>query len=240
MVISIQPAMINVSHLWDTCSAVLKKNNRDSIRVKILYDDRDIIVVNKPGGMLCVPGKGPAKQDCVVSRLLTIFPDIINQPAVHRLDMQTSGVMIFGKNKQAHRLLSKQFENRTVKKQYVALLDGKVTQKSGTIKLKFRLDPDNRPYQIYDPVHGKLGVTHFSNMGIESDFTRMLFTPITGRTHQLRLHSSHPLGLGTPVVGDFLYGNGADGDKMYLHAVNLTLQHPSSDEIITFKTDVPF
>lgn len=208
--------------------------------MNILFDDRDIIVVNKPGGLLCVPGRGPDKQDCIVTRLRRIFPDIIKQPAVHRLDMQTSGVMIFGKTKTAHRHLSKQFENRTVSKQYVALLDGKIIKNKGTIILKFRLNPENRPYQIYDPVHGKPGITHYKNLGIENDYTRMLFTPVTGRTHQLRLHSSHPLGLGTPIVGDFLYGNGNDGDRMLLHAHTLTLQHPTTNKTITFTTKVPF
>ncbi|MEE4242582.1 MAG: RluA family pseudouridine synthase, partial [Desulfopila sp.] len=157
--------------------------------MKILFSDADIIVVDKPGGLLAVPGRGPAKQDCVVSRTRRLFPDLPVQPAVHRLDMYTSGIMVLARNKEAHRHLVRQFENREVEKKYVALLEGSIVQDQGRIELKFRLDINNRPYQVYDPVHGKTGITLWQKTATENQRTRVLFTPLTGRTHQLRLHA---------------------------------------------------
>jgi len=209
-------------------------------QINITYQDSDIIIVDKPGGVLSVPGRGPDKQDCIAKRLQNLFPQMIDQPAVHRLDMYTSGLMVFAITKEAHRALSIQFEKRQVYKRYQALLDGVVKGKSGEIHLSFRLDPDNRPLQIYDPQHGKPGMTHWKNLGLESGKSRIEFTPLTGRTHQLRVHSSHPLGLGMPIVGDSLYGNGADGDTMMLHATSLQFHHPVSKKSVRFESSPPF
>ena len=208
--------------------------------MKVIYSDTEIIVVDKPGGLLSVPGRGSDKQDCVVSRVRQLFPDIIAQPAVHRLDMQTSGLMVLARTTQAHRDLSIQFSKRITKKVYIALLDGIIAGKSGRIELSFRLDPDNRPYQVYDPVRGKLGVTLWRSRGVEENRTRMEFTPLTGRTHQLRLHAAHEQGLHTPIVGDSLYGAGQEGDRMLLHAAKLSLFHPRSAEKLAFTSPVPF
>ncbi len=161
-------------------------------------------------------------------------PDCIQQPAVHRLDMFTSGIMLLARNAATHRLLSKQFEQQQVKKEYIALLDGSLSEKQGTIELAFRLDPDNRPYQVYDPVQGKMGITLWKNLGEEQGRTCILFSPVTGRTHQLRLHAAHRMGLGIPIVGDSLYGNGRDGDTMFLHACRLSILHPLSGERVEF------
>ncbi len=133
-----------------------------------------------------------------------------------------------------------QFEQRLTKKQYIALLEGIVPQKNGTIDLKFRLDVDNRPFQIYDPVRGKTGITHWEKIGVGNGFTRVAFTPITGRTHQQRVHASHPLGLTTPIVGDSLYDSGKEGDKMMLHATSLTFQHPKTEKTLSFDDPPPF
>jgi len=216
--------------------------------LEIIFADQQLVVVNKPGGLLAVPGRGPAKQDSVVSRFKEHFPDAIKQPAVHRLDMATSGLMVLALTLETHRHLSGQFSQQQVDKIYIALLDGTVPEKSGEIELRFRLDPENRPYQIYDPVQGKLGITRwrrlaFSGILPESEVrpqTRIEFIPLTGRTHQLRLHAAHPLGLGCPIIGDSLYGTGQMGDPMSLHATRLAFTHPLSKKRLEFYSHPPF
>lgn len=208
--------------------------------MKILFIDEQMIIVDKPGGLLSVPGRTDDKKDCVVNTIKQIIPDIIEQPAVHRLDMYTSGIMVLARTSAAHRQLSKQFENRGVEKQYIALLEGIVKEDKGEIALRFRLDINNRPLQVYDPVNGKLGITQWKKLAIENTSTRIQFTPLTGRTHQLRVHAAHKLGLGIPIVGDYLYGNGKDGDPMLLHATKITFNHPLSSEKLTFLSPPPF
>ncbi|MCI5223581.1 MAG: RluA family pseudouridine synthase [Candidatus Electrothrix sp. AR4] len=212
--------------------------------LEVIHTDQYLAVVNKPGGLLAVPGRGPTKQDCVVSRIKTLFPDSIAQPAVHRLDMATSGLMVLAFTADTHRDLSRQFSERQVEKQYIALLEGLVEKESGEIILRFRLDPGNRPYQIYDPIQGKTGITQWRILNICSDQsqpqTRIAFTPLTGRTHQLRLHAAHELGLGCPIIGDSLYGNGKRGDSMLLHATRLAFTHPITDKWLEFSSPVPF
>ncbi|MDH4318530.1 MAG: RluA family pseudouridine synthase, partial [Desulfobulbaceae bacterium] len=197
-------------------------------------------VVDKPGGLLSVPGRGPDKSDCVVNRLKYMIPGCMEQPSVHRLDMDTSGLLVLALRPDAHRNLSRQFQEREVEKRYIALLDGSVTGNGGEIQLSFRLDVDNRPYQVYDPVHGKLGVTLWSKIAEDDHTTRIAFTPITGRTHQLRVHAAHPLGLDCPIIGDRLYGNGIPGDSLLLHAHFLRFRHPVSGVIMNFESNVPF
>lgn len=206
----------------------------------IHYHDDAIVVTDKPGGLLAVPGRGPARQDCLVSRLRRRFPEMIAQPAVHRLDMFTSGLMVLALTREAHRMLSKQFEERTVVKRYLAMLEGTVPGERGEIQLPFRLDPDNRPFQIYDPIHGKMGHTLWETLSVENGRTRVLFTPITGRTHQLRLHAAHHLGLGCPIVGDSLYGRGREGDRMLLHASVLEFDHPETGVRMRFASPAGF
>lgn len=208
--------------------------------IKIIHSDAYIVVVEKPSGMLAVPGRGADKQDCVVNRIKKLFPKCIDQPAVHRLDMYTSGLMVIALTAEAHRHVSKQFEGRLVQKRYIALLDGLLKKKSGEIELAFRLDPDNRPYQVYDPVQGKVGISKWRKIRIEGNRTRVEFTPLTGRTHQLRLHASHELGLNCPIIGDRLYGNGKEGDQMLLHASYLQFQHPQNAETVLFESRAPF
>lgn len=210
------------------------------IDIEVLYHDQSIVVVCKPGGMLAVPGRGPEKQDCVAARLRQRFPLMIDQPAVHRLDMFTSGLMVFAKTAAAHRALSVQFEKRAVSKKYLALVEGLVTDKSGEIRLAFRLDPANRPLQVYDPVNGKLGITLWKTLAAEGSLSRIEFIPLTGRTHQLRLHASHELGLNCPIVGDSLYGSGSEGDQMMLHATELKFEHPGTGERMVFSSSAPF
>lgn len=209
-------------------------------RLTIIHRDPSFVVVNKPGGLLSVPGRGLENQDCVVSRIKTIFSDSIDQPAVHRLDMYTSGLMVLALTRETHRNLSRQFEQRIVQKTYIALINGIVKQESGEITLPFRLDPENRPYQIYDPDHGKVGTTLWKRLDITSGKTRLELRPLTGRTHQLRLHASHPLGLGCPIIGDRLYGTGLEGERMLLHASFLSFLHPDTGRRIEFNSPAPF
>lgn len=184
--------------------------------------------------MLSVPGRGPEKADSVATRIRMLYPGCIEQPAVHRLDMDTSGLQLLALNADAHRLLSRQFENRETRKRYLALLEGILEGDRGTIELPFRLDVDNRPIQIYDEVHGKIGITHWEKIAIEDGKTRMAFIPVTGRTHQLRVHSAHPKGLGIPIVGDTFYGNGRRSGELRLHAAELGFTHPRTGEALEF------
>jgi tRNA pseudouridine32 synthase/23S rRNA pseudouridine746 synthase len=206
----------------------------------VVYADSQLAVIDKPGGLLAVPGRGPDKQDCVVNRFKKIFPVHIDQPAVHRLDMATSGLMAMAFTAEAHRSLSKQFAQRRVEKKYIALLEGVVSGDSGEITLAFRLDVENRPWQVYDPVQGKTGVTRWRCLETCDGRTRVEFVPLTGRTHQLRLHAAHELGLGCPIVGDSLYGSGQQSDPMLLHAAELAFFHPATGNRTTFSSPVPF
>ena len=208
--------------------------------MEILYQDEDIVVVDKPSGLLSIPGRGPEKIDSVSHRIRQMFPDCLAQPSVHRLDMDTSGLLVLALTAASHRHLSLQFQNRETDKHYLALLEGELAGEEGTITLPFRLDIENRPHQIYDEIHGKIGTTHWKKLGIENGKTRVAFHPITGRTHQLRVHSAHPKGLGIPIVDDPLYGNGDLPGKMKLHACELTFTHPTTGEKMTFTAPVPF
>jgi tRNA pseudouridine32 synthase/23S rRNA pseudouridine746 synthase len=206
----------------------------------ILHYDKDVIVVCKPSGLLSVPGKGPDNQDCVAVRIKQLFPGGPEHPEVHRLDMDTSGLMVFARTKDAHRELSRQFHDRETKKRYIALLDGELSEDSGIIKLPFRLDVDNRPRQIYDPVHGKIGITRWKKLAVENGRTRVEFTPITGRTHQLRIHAASEHGLGIPIVGDRLYGSGTAPGQLRLHASFLSFTHPVTGKTLRFRSDPAF
>ncbi len=208
--------------------------------LEIIYQDEAIVVVNKPSGLLSVPGRGPDKQDCIVNRLKELYPECIDQPSVHRLDMDTSGLMVLAMTATGQRHLAIQFEQRRVEKNYIAVLEGVVTEEAGEIELAFRLDPDNRPHQVYDPELGKLGVTQWRRLSVEGGQTLVEFTPLTGRTHQLRLHAAHELGLGCPIVGDRLYGAGTEPGQLKLHAVYLAFEHPESGEFLRFRSDPTF
>ena len=214
----------------------------------ILYRDEEIIVVNKQSGVLSVPGRGPEKQDCVVNRVKRLFPQCLAQPSVHRLDMETSGVMVLAFTKESHKNLSRQFETGGVKKEYIALLDGilpeRGVEKTGVMELYFRLDVENRPHQIWDRENGKKSVTEWELLDVEKyrspsggirPVTRVLFKPRTGRTHQLRLASSDPHGFGVPIVGDTLYGSCESGERLMLHARIIEFIHPKTGETMIFE-----
>lgn len=217
--------------------------------LRIIYRDSLIIVVDKQSGLLSVPGRGPEKQDCIVSRVKRLFPECIAQPAVHRLDMETSGLMVLAFTAEAHRNLNRQFEDRLVEKEYVALVDGAISCADGTAELFFRVDVDNRPHQIWDEKHGKRAVTEWhkireeqytSSDGRRRLVTRVQFIPHTGRTHQLRLMAADSHGFGKPIVGDTLYGECAPGEHLMLHARTLRFFHPVTGEKMQFVCEPEF
>ncbi|MBR1910753.1 MAG: RluA family pseudouridine synthase [Treponema sp.] len=221
--------------------------------VEILYRDEHIVIVNKQSGVLSVPGRGPDKQDCIVNRVKRLFPQCMEQPAVHRLDMETSGILILAFTKEAHKHISRQFEDGQVKKQYIALLDGVLAKKGipqeGQSELYFRMDVDNRPHQIWDEVYGKKAVTQWKCLNVEDytapdgtkrPATRVLFMPHTGRTHQLRLASADSHGFGIPIIGDTLYGTCAQGERLMLHAQYISFTHPVTGKQIELFCPPPF
>ena len=197
-----------------------------------LYDDPCLTVVNKPAGMLSEPGK--LLTDSALTRFMARHPEAKGPVLVHRLDQETSGLLIFAKDKDTHKELQRQFAEREVRKEYIAWLDGIVQRDGGIIDLPLRPNADDRPRQVVDFEHGKHAVTHFEVIERHPDgITKVLFTPRTGRTHQLRVHASHPLGLGCPIVGDMLYGKAAS--RLMLHATSITFVHPVTGEQLTFR-----
>ncbi|MED5414562.1 MAG: RluA family pseudouridine synthase [Candidatus Latescibacterota bacterium] len=212
--------------------------------LSIVHQEPSFVVVDKIPDLLSVPGRAPNMDDCVVNRVRDLFSHAEGSLATHRLDMETSGLMVLGLTPDAHRNLSRQFEQRQVAKTYEALVEGHVTGDSGHIELAFRVDLNDRPRQILDPVHGKLGVTNWLVLdrdgASDRDETRVRFTPLTGRTHQLRVHAAHPQGLGHPIVGDRLYGNPALADRLMLHSTKLAFHHPVDDHWLEFDLPAPF
>ena len=213
--------MLQVLHVEE--SPLETDMHRDT-ELEIMYEDEWLSVVNKPAGMLSVPGKSDI--DSVYGRVRRMYPEATGPMIVHRLDMATSGLILIAKTKEVHQNLQAQFKNRTVCKRYVAWLDGIVEKKEGHIELPLRPDPEDRPRQVVDAVHGKHAVTDYTVLHYDSGRTFISFIPKTGRTHQLRVHSAHPLGLNAPIVGDELYGRKAD--RLYLHAEYLGFIHPVS------------
>jgi tRNA pseudouridine32 synthase/23S rRNA pseudouridine746 synthase len=206
--------------------------------LSILHQQESFVVVDKLPDFLSVPGRSAGMDDCVVARVRELFPHARGSLAAHRLDMETSGLMVLGLTPEAHRHLSLQFERRRVRKSYLALVEGRVEPDSGHIELAFRVDPAHRPRQILDPVHGKLGITDWEVLERGRDSTRILFTPHTGRTHQLRVHAAHADGLGHPILGDRLYGNPAD--RLMLHSTRLAFHHPENETWQEFDMPPPF
>ena len=240
--------------------------------LEILYRDDSIVVINKPSGLLSIPGRSEDKLDSVTTRLKRIFPQCIEQPSVHRLDMDTSGLLVLALDKESHKNLSAQFMEGKVHKKYVAFLKNKPSfgkgcrlnpvienePVSGRIELPFRLDIENRPHQIYDEIYGKWGITNFKFLPPQEaeamfpvfrlnktqlehfrknyELVAVVFEPETGRTHQLRLHSSSIHGLNAPIIGDNLYGTQTENERLMLHAFELGFTHPKTGVQMFFKT----
>lgn len=204
--------------------------------IKTIFEDDDIVVISKPDGLLSVPGINV--QDSVFLRMKGKYPLATGPLIVHRLDMATSGIMVIAKSKMAHKRLQIQFIKRTVKKRYIALLDGLIKEESGIIDLPLRGDIDDRPRQLVCHKHGKYAKTEWTKINCTNKQTKVYFHPITGRTHQLRIHASHPLGLNAAIVGDELYGN--PNTRLYLHAESIRFTHPTTNEKMSFTSDSEF
>ncbi|MCC5636623.1 RluA family pseudouridine synthase [Nostoc sp. CHAB 5844] len=204
----------------------------------IIYQDEWLIAVNKPAGLLSVPGRYRDTQDSVVSRLRNLLADGMNLVAVHRLDQETSGILLIARDRNIHRHLSQQFQQRQVHKVYEAILAGAVTKNQGVIELPLWGDPQNRPYQQVNWQRGKPSVTQFQVIAKADEYTRVEFIPLTGRTHQLRVHAA--VGLGMVILGDRLYGCCAETSRLHLHARELSFYHPQLGETIHLQTKTPF
>lgn len=204
--------------------------------IDIIYQDEVMLVINKPAEFLSVPGKNI--EDSVYLRIKQSFPKAMGPLIIHRLDMATSGLMVIALSKEAHKELQKQFIKRTVKKRYVALLAGLIKEDSGTIDLPLRVDLDDRPRQLVCYEHGRHARTEWQVIERKNNQTKVYFYPVTGRTHQLRVHSAHIKGLNTPIVGDDLYGN--KNTRLHLHAETLELKHPMTKELMHFQINAQF
>ena len=202
----------------------------------IVYEDEVVLIINKPHEFLSVPGKNVT--DSVAHRLRKKYPDATGPLVVHRLDMSTSGLMLVAKNKEVHKYLQYQFIKKIVKKRYVALLEGELKEDKGTIDLPLRVDLDDRPRQLVCYEHGKAARTHWEVIERKDGKTRVHFFPITGRTHQLRVHAAHQLGLNTPILGDDLYG--VMEERLHLHAERIEFTHPTTKEKMSFEVAADF
>lgn len=215
-----------------------------SLAPTVLYLDDDLLVVDKPAGLLSVPARGEDRQDCLVARVQALHADAL---IVHRLDAATSGLVLFARGLEMLRRMSLAFEQRVVGKQYVALVHGHLANESGEIDLALREDADHRPRQIVDPLRGRRALTRYQVLerldGGADATTRVALKPVTGRAHQLRVHL---LTLGHPIVGDALYTSpdlatpGATRTRMYLHATRIAFMHPRTRVPLQLDSPVPF
>ncbi|MCB9982635.1 MAG: RluA family pseudouridine synthase [Rhodospirillales bacterium] len=205
--------------------------------LNIIHRDDDLLVLSKPAGLLSVPGKAPEHADCLETRGKQEFPESL---LVHRLDMDTSGIFIMAMNKKAQANLGKQFERRKIDKTYIAQVWGVPDQSEGRVDLPLRCDWENRPLQMVCYEHGRPAQTAWQVIGVEQGHARVQLKPLTGRSHQLRVHMQ---ALGHPILGDRFYApeEARDGlDRLYLHAHSLTLHHPKDGTLTTFTDPCPF
>ncbi len=202
--------------------------------IELIYEDASLLVVNKPAGLLAVPGRGPDKQDCLSARIQEWFPDAL---VVHRLDMATSGLILFARGAEMQRRLSQMFRDRLVDKRYVAVVAGTLERPEGEVDLPLIADWPNRPRHKVDEVLGKPSLTRYRALGREAGTTRVELEPYTGRSHQLRVHMQ---AIGHPILGDALYGDAASAPRLLLHACSLSLAHPLCGRPLNFFDPVPF
>lgn len=219
----------------------LSANAHKKEELEIVFEDEWLVVVNKPSGMLSVPGK-EEEADSVYHRVKAKYPEATGPMIVHRLDMATSGLLLVAKTKEVHQHLQEQFINRSIKKRYVALLDRSeqngLPEETGTINLPLCLNPLDRPRQMVSEEYGKPAVTEYRILNYSDKYIRIAFYPLTGRTHQLRVHAAHHQGLNCPILGDELYGKKAD--RLYLHAEYLEFRHPVYGDIICIQKEEEF
>ena len=208
---------------------------RGNEKLNIVYEDQWLLIINKPAGMLSVPGK--ERQTSIYDLAREAYPEAEGPMIVHRLDMATSGLLIIAKDKKTHQHLQAQFKNRSIRKKYIALLDGVVLEDEGTIELPLCPNPLDRPRQMVDTQYGKPAITYYQVLERTDKYTRIAFYPHTGRTHQLRVHAAHPSGLHCSIIGDELYGK--KDKRLYLHAESIEFTHPVNGQsmCITEKAD---
>lgn len=224
-----------LSGLIQNAEILCRTENNDAF-FRVLWEDDYVLVISKVAGVLSVPGKSP--QESVYSRLKTFLPDATGPLLVHRLDMSTSGIMLVAKTKEVHKILQAQFAERSVQKTYTALLSGVPEETEGLIDLPLRVNLEDRPRQLVCYEHGKTAITRWKVIERSDSFTRILFFPETGRTHQLRVHAAHARGLNAPILGDDLYGFA--GERLYLHASAITFRHPETGKKMHFSDPAPF
>lgn len=202
----------------------------------IVHEDHEVLIVAKPAGLLSVPGKGEHLADCLLTRVQTVFPHAL---LVHRLDRDTSGVMVFALSPHAQRHLGLQFEKRQVKKIYMARVAGRVAEKTGVIDLPLSVDWPNRPKQMVDHENGRPAVTEWRVLKVNDGESRLRLFPKTGRSHQLRVHC---LAIGHPILGDPFYATGParDHPRLMLHSESLRFRHPDGGRSMTFTVKTPF
>ncbi|WP_154222497.1 RluA family pseudouridine synthase [Marinicella rhabdoformis] len=208
-----------------------------SAALDIIHADDDVIVLNKPAGLLSVPGRLDEHKDCLQTRVQAQFPTALT---VHRLDMETSGIVIMALNKAAQSSLARQFQERLTQKTYIARVYGHVTEVRGTVEAPLICDWPNRPKQMVDFDNGKPSTTHYKVLNQEAETTLIELTPVTGRSHQLRVHMLH---IGHVIVGDRLYATRkalAFSDRLQLHSQSLSFKHPSSDQTMSFESKPTF
>ncbi|MFT3684931.1 MAG: RluA family pseudouridine synthase [Phycisphaerales bacterium] len=205
--------------------------------VRVIHQAADWLALDKPAGVLSVPGKGEVGAISVVSWVKERYPHATGPLTVHRLDMDTSGLLLVGLTPESQRSLSMLFEARGVEKSYVAVVAGRVGQASGVFDAPMRLDVPNRPRQVIDFEQGKPARTEFRVLAAEDDRTRLKLVPLTGRTHQLRLHCAHA---GHPIFGDIIYGDRTSAPRLLLHAERLAFADPGSGQPITIESLAPF
>ena len=208
---------------------------RGNEKLNIVYEDQWLLIINKPAGMLSVPGK--ERQTSIYDLARKAYPEADGPMIVHRLDMATSGLLIIAKDKKTHQHLQAQFKNRSIRKKYIALLDGIVPEDEDTIELPLCPNPLDRPRQMVDTQYGKPAITYYQVLERTDKYTRIALYPHTGRTHQLRVHAAHPSGLHCPIIGDELYGK--KDKRLYLHAESIEFTHPVNGQsmCITEKAD---
>jgi tRNA pseudouridine32 synthase/23S rRNA pseudouridine746 synthase len=231
-----QPILGHMMQGLDVEPNPLAENWAEDKELEIIYQDDAMVVVNKPSGLLSVPGK--TIKDSAYTRLQAMFPDVEGPFVIHRLDMATSGILVFALTKRANKSLQKQFMARGVQKRYMALLEGVLNAPEGEISLPMRGDPDDRPRQLVCFEHGKHAETYWQLIEVKDGRSKVYMYPKTGRTHQLRVHSAHHMGLNMPMVGDGLYGEKAN--RLHLHAEMLELDHPYSKERMVFRAECEF
>lgn len=205
------------------------ENENQEIRLEILFEDKYLFVINKPQDCLSVPGK--SSKNSIYQQIKNNFPKWTGPLLVHRLDYSTSGILLIAKDLETYKRLQKQFIKRSINKKYDAIIDGVLVKKKGIISLPLRVDLDDRPRQVVCETYGKTAITEYEVLNEKENKSHVKFYPITGRTHQLRVHSAHSLGLNTAILGDDLYGKKAE--RLYLHASEITFFHPYSNERTT-------